>query len=363
MMDNKGSARLVQRPPAEEILDHFVSGDIWRVPSTIRIDVVGRRDPTPVLRWSGEPPFREVHAGPGLLEDFLKLERAKDDAILRYARRWGPLWLCDHDLPFGHADGCSTAHSVQHRDGDPRQRIDWWQEDLAGWRAVSREAGVVVRLARQLHNGQLGPRDSWDSLAYLPRVMFDLLYSPPPDPLIDPADFSPEGARGSRDLILNDEFLKRHDIDEEDDDIEPATPRHRRLVELLGMSRLGESVEFERHLLTGVLNYWLRMAGVEPRLNWPGAKPSVHLAGQGLFAALAVQLLFECSRTDGLAVCTSCGTPFLPQSRRPRRDHNPYCSDCGLKAAQRDAATRYRQTEKYRATYDSWLQKRRRPST
>src|SRR5438309_1146096 len=112
MMEQKRSARLVQSPPAEEILDHFVSGDSWRVPSTIRIDVVGRRAPTPLLTWSGEPPFREVHAGPGLLEDFLKLERAKDDAILRYARRWGPLWLCEHDLPFGHRDGCATAHGV-----------------------------------------------------------------------------------------------------------------------------------------------------------------------------------------------------------------------------------------------------------
>jgi hypothetical protein len=68
--------------------------------------------------------------------------------------------------------------------------------------------------------------------------------------------------------------------------------------------------------------------------------------------AIAVQLLFDCARTDGLAVCTSCGTPFLPGSRRPRRDRNVYCSDCGLTAATRDAAARYRQTEKYRATYE-----------
>jgi len=31
---------------------------------------------------------------------------------------------------------------------------------------------------------------------------------------------------------------------------------------------------------------------------------------------------------------TSCGTPFLPG---PRRDRNIYCSDCGIKAASRDA--------------------------
>jgi hypothetical protein len=362
-MKAESSPRLLQRGPAEEILDHFVSGDTWRVPTTIRVEVIGVRRPRPMLIWSGEPPFLEVHAGPGLLEDFLKLERAKDDdAILRYARRWGPLWLCRHNLPSRHVQGCGTPHGVQHRNGDPGQPIEWWEEEIASWRTVSREGGSVVRIARQLHNGQFGRHDDWESLTYLPRVMFDVLYSAPPDPFIDPADFSPEGRRHD-DLIMNDEFLKRDDIDEEDDDIEPATPRRRRLVELLGRCRLQESVEFQRYVLSGVLNYWLQVAGVQPRLNWPGAKPAVHLAGQGLFAALAVQLLFECSRTDGLAVCTSCGTPFLPQARRPRRDHNPYCSDCGLKAAQRDAAARYRQTKKYRATYDMWLQKRRRPST
>jgi DNA-directed RNA polymerase subunit RPC12/RpoP len=78
-----------------------------------------------------------------------------------------------------------------------------------------------------------------------------------------------------------------------------------------------------------------------------------------LIGAVAVQLLFDCSRTDGLAVCTSCGTPFLPGPRRPRRDRNIYCSDCGIKAASRDAAARYRQTKKYRETYQRWFEERR----
>jgi len=107
-----------------------------------------------------------------------------------------------------------------------------------------------------------------------------------------------------------------------------------------------------------VLNHWLERAGVRPRLDWSQDKPQVQLGGGGLLGALVVQLLFDCSRTDGLAVCTSCGTPFLPALRRPRRDHNPYCSDCGLKAAARDAAARYRQTERYKATYRAWLEKR-----
>jgi len=98
---------------------------------------------------------------------------------------------------------------------------------------------------------------------------------------------------------------------------------------------------------------------VRPRLDWSTPKPAVQLGGYGLIGALAVQLLFDCSRTDGLAVCTSCGTPFLPGPRRPRRDRNIYCSDCGIKAATRDAAARYRQTKKYRETYQKWSEERR----
>jgi len=93
----------------------------------------------------------------------------------------------------------------------------------------------------------------------------------------------------------------------------------------------------------------------------PG-KSLVHLSGDGLFGALAVQIMFDCSRTDGLAVCSSCGTPFLPGPRRPRRDRNIHRSDCGIKAA-RDAAARYWQTNKYRDTYQKWFdQWRSRPA-
>ena len=78
-----------------------------------------------------------------------------------------------------------------------------------------------------------------------------------------------------------------------------------------------------------------------PRLEWGTGNPQVQLGGDGLIGALAVQLFFACSQTGGLALCASCGTPFLPTGRRRRKDLNAYCSECGLKAALRDAAARY----------------------
>jgi hypothetical protein len=78
------------------ILDHYVSGFEWTIPS--RLDVVDFMYPElflsdlhgqPMLVFSGAPPLARISAGPGLLEDFLKVESAPDDAILAYPR-WAP---------------------------------------------------------------------------------------------------------------------------------------------------------------------------------------------------------------------------------------------------------------------------------
>jgi hypothetical protein len=55
-----------------------------------------------------------------------------------------------------------------------------------------------------------------------------------------------------------------------------------------------------------------------------------------LFGALAVQLLFAVSRTDGLAVCSACGSPYCPP-RKPRIDQRHYCSGYRRRGAWRDA--------------------------
>jgi hypothetical protein len=198
-------------------------------------------------------------------------------------------------------------------------------------------------------------------------------------PLVKLVAPSYEGTLNPADQFERDQELKRElaaaGIDPESLRSEPSLDRefvdgtrdgttdpYLRLVEAVGRTRLASSLPFQRRTLSGVLNYWLQLGGVRQQLEWSGPKPQVQLGGHGLIGALTVQLLFDCSRTDGLAVCASCGTPFLPGSRRPRRDRNTYCSDCGLKAAARDAAARYRQTQKYRATYQKWLNDLRQPN-
>ena len=95
-----------------------------------------------------------------------------------------------------------------------------------------------------------------------------------------------------------------------------------------------------------VVNYWLELADVRPRLDRAANRLALQLGWRRAGRPLAVQRLFYCSRTDGLAECTTCGTPFLPGPQRPRRDRNVMLG-LWMKAAARDAAARYRQTEKY----------------
>jgi hypothetical protein len=361
----------------EQVFDHFVSGFEWTIPTKLKV-VDPMNSGFVLLTWSIVEPGGPVHAGPGLLEDFLKLEHGSDEAILAYARRWGPLWLCGHGLSFRHAPDCRPMIcDWDVSDGDDDYGT-WFDEPVGSWRAVSRWARATVRLARRLHNGQLGRDEDWEAIGFFRRVLrnvalprpglFTLADDEEPDldavarrlGLPEDWEFGPDPDGEEDDPAGADvvQFDDDDDLDESDETPDPVRARFNRVVLAYGRMRM-ESLEFQRQLLSALINFWLKQAGVEPQMNWMVDKPSVQLGGQGLMGALAVQLLFDCSRTDGLAVCTSCGTPFLPANRRPRRDRNPYCSDCGMKAVARDAAARYRQSDKYRQTYRTWLEKRR----
>jgi hypothetical protein len=260
------------------------------------------------------------------------------------------------------------------RDFDALGDAPWFQEDFDGWRQLSRQTRATIRIARRLHEGKLGTPADWDALPFIGRLVFMDHLAKALDPLAGDFISIPEppsaGARAGPDgdaMLVGEagEPATASTEDEPDDGPEDEwgepiayDPEYRRAVEEREKGRLAESFEFQRIVLAGAVNYWLRLGGVRPRFTWVPDRPLVHLDGDGLFGALAVQILFDCSRTDGLAVCSSCGTPFLPGPRRPRRDRNTYCSDCGVKAAARDAAARYRQTEKYRATYETWAKKR-----
>src|SRR5579859_2539257 len=123
----------------------FGSLSHWLIPSTVNLF-----DATPDnldLAWTNAPPHHRVEASPALLDGFLRLESGTNGAILGYAQRWGPLWLCDaHDLPFRHDPECRTFRDFEPVSEEELQRVSqpeeqgkfhfataWFQEGVDGW--------------------------------------------------------------------------------------------------------------------------------------------------------------------------------------------------------------------------------------
>ena len=96
---------------------------------------------------------------------------------------------------------------------------------------------------------------------------------------------------------------------------------------VLGRDRPGEKFS-EAELLAAKINYWIRIGGVCPQLEWDQAnRARVEVQGYGLFGALARQLLFAISRIKALAFCSGCGLPFQP-TRRPVENQRSWCPEC-----------------------------------
>src|SRR6266851_2640607 len=359
----------------------FGSLSRWLIPSTIKL--LHATPDNLDLAYSNAPPHPRAEASPALLDGFLRLESGTNEAILLYAQRWGPLWLCEaHDLPFRHDPECQTFRDFEpvseeelKRASQPEEQgkfhfaTAWFQESLAGWRALTTQMRATLRIARRVHDGLAADQRDWDTLPSLRDVLVGLVTPGLEDPLASTEDYTNVDELEQRSGLKYEDLARivrsELGVDQPQGPQSSHADQHEvfwetyfRLADAIGRQQMHASVEFQRQVVAGVLNQWLSMAGVRPRLDWGTGNPQVQLGGDGLIGALAVQLFFACSQTGGLALCASCGTPFLPSGRRRRKDLNAYCSECGLKAALRDAAARYRQTQKYRATNVKWREQR-----
>jgi hypothetical protein len=292
--------------------------------------------------------------------------------------------LCEaHDLPFRHDPECQTFRdfepvrdeelalaSLPGQERTLRWAQAWYEETLVGWRDLSAQMRATLRIARRLQDGVVADDRDWGALPFLRDVLATLIVPALEQPLSGSDDYPDTKELEQRSGLTYDQVeqvvRQEHAAGIYPEQRSPHGEGHevfwetyRRLAEAIGRHQMQGSLVFQRQLLSEVLNYWLNLAGVRPRLEWTARNPAIELGGDGLIGALVVDLLFACSRSAGVVVCTACGTPFLPERRRARGDRNAYCADCGLKAAARDAAARYRRTQKYRDTYQNWVQQRR----
>ena len=113
---------------------------------------------------------------------------------------------------------------------------------------------------------------------------------------------------------------------------------------MLGAPRVSvraESLDFQWRALVFEIGLWARIGFAVPLVSDIRQRPDIVLAYDGLYGAIAVQLLIACSGTHGLAICSHCRSAYLP-SRRPNPNRRRYCDGCrATGAAVRDASRDY----------------------
>jgi hypothetical protein len=93
------------------------------------------------------------------------------------------------------------------------------------------------------------------------------------------------------------------------------------------LARAQEAAAEVPFILRLALGEWLDLAAIHPTIDLETGNPLV-LAGDGLFGALALQLVFTATRTAGVAVCASCGEPYSLDRAPAPAPKRHYCLEC-----------------------------------
>lgn len=239
----------------------------YLAPAEIRLKD-GRLFWQPVDRWRKVKPTKEI------LTQFVNLANGSDGDVLMYAKRWGPLGLCEHYLPVSHSVSCVRLERRRHPEGEP----------VLEWKRLARNAGAILRISAQLRSGRdnLGKAEDWEILR--------------------------AGPKEFRLHVLNleaEEYIR---------------PK-KRVVE-------------EKTVIAEIVNICLDIGNVRPKLTWSSPDPAVNLdggPGGRLFGALAIQLLERAGGYE-IAACTGCRNFFdvsaENRERRPKSGQGRYCPDC-----------------------------------
>jgi hypothetical protein len=228
---------------------------------------------------------RAEQDGRGILDEFILLSEAKDEAILTYAQTWGVLELCAHNLPSCHEFrlgaplrlpplASKPAAGIQHWfHDDPRQCTPTGREPLATWRFFSAQSKALLNIASDLQRARLGSQEDWAQL-------------------------------------LQDRFT-------------PA-----------------RSLDAHRSCMRDALEGWLRLGRIKPTID--DMTTGLTWTGADLFGELAVQIALAAKAMDGQVFCVACGKPYQPKRLVLRRGFN-YCPKLKCqRQADAQRAKRYR---------------------
>jgi hypothetical protein len=202
----------------------------------------------------------------GLLEQFISLSDTSDpEAFLKYARHWGVLGLCRHDLPWTHSLGPSRDVSTPSVSG---RCLPESSENIRSWSALARLLLSFLNIAAALHSNQPGSAKDWG-----------VLYS------------------GDRNRANN----------------AAAHP--------LNTQKSYFAVRLSRALSEANIQTSVRWGGVDrnPTLGYN--------LGTELFGHLILQVAVASCRRTNFFRCSVCGSTYIPR-RMPKHGQQNYCPNC-----------------------------------
>lgn len=287
-------------------LNTVVPMSTWAVPAEVWIDDGMLCWQAPNAPWSWDTKNKQSWSGEmkGYLEAFARLAEHHDDpdrlaeAVLAYAKQWGPLWLCkDHDLPVFHVphevwnfvddyQPC-TPRRAKAKPGDvthPPARTEapfetaTWAESITLWSKFAQQAAAMVAIGTQLLLGKRTPSENWEPLL----DVFDAAWT------AEGLSY-PSGGEWSRKPLAH-----------------------------------------QRHVLVQMVERWTRWGDVRVWFDWDeDQQPKVRYGAHNLFGALAIQLVFALGRIDSYVTCANpeCRNEFTPGQGQDR-SKNLLCPEC-----------------------------------
>lgn len=298
--------RFLELADAEGNLERPLLADDWFAPGPS----LSVRDGCLELDWLAFVKARRiVKAEPPMLERFARLGESGgnvEQAVLRYARRWGRLDLCEHQLPIDHGSTevplafATTGGAIYTFLPGSDCRSLFWREPVATWVYWSRQAAALLGVLSHLRRSEPARPEDWSVLG----------------------EDAPWVAQ------------------------QPVTQRLlgvRRHAELWTAELVGGDVplEAQRDVASGAIETWLRLAGVSLELRWPNGVPEIGFRGGGLLGALGLEIMLAAVDSAGWLMCPGCGRLHAPRKTRYRR--RSYCATCRAgKVPQQRASQRSR---------------------
>lgn len=310
-------------------------------PNYVVVRADGRRTgATPRLRWNPKSDAGHwVTSTAGVLPEFITLENASPERILRFAKKWGVLEICRHGLPRSHFahrfqldDMPASCYPQRERDYPStllRPPGEWaYWEDVAVWRTYARKFAGLLDAAAHIREREEEREEEPLQL----QAARERLDSPPDEPghaLLSEFSMAP-GILEVEERQPNGRWAVNH-----------AVSGRRPPI---GGPEIAES-----------LSLLVEHAGIRPRVVWaPPAwvltfTAAGRISGSGLFPVLVMQLFLAVAGVDGLALCSGCERGYVPRGRRPKMGRRAFCSKkcarAGRKETWRRAQRRHRHPE------------------